>query len=80
MTADEFVAWLDRHRIGPVEAARRLGVGYQSVYNWSTRRKRVPKQVAVLTAYIDTYGWPDKALSAPQREAVGLAVPQKQAA
>jgi hypothetical protein len=36
--------------------------------------------VAILTAYIDNYGWPDKALSERQREAVGLAVAQKQAA
>jgi hypothetical protein len=80
MKSEEFKAWLDRHHMGPVEAARLLGVAYQSIYNWSGRRRRVPKQMAILTAYIDTYGWPDKALSLRQREAVGLATTQKQAA
>jgi hypothetical protein len=79
MTAEEFTAWLARHNVGPVEAARLLGVAYQSIYNWSTRRKRVPKQVAILTAYIDAYGWPATALSPDQCKQFGI-YPFKRAA
>jgi hypothetical protein len=79
MKSEEFKAWLDRHHLGPVEAARLLGVAYQSIYNWSGRRRRVPKQVALLTAYIDNYGWPAAALTSSQCKQIGL-VTQKQAA
>jgi hypothetical protein len=79
MKSEEFKAWLDRHHLGPVEAARLLGVAYQSIYNWSGRRRRVPKQVALLTAYIDNYGWPETALTTAQCKQLGL-VTQKQAA